>query len=308
MAMSVKPHNVAHARNRILGILIALGIIIFVLVMTAISSAESKKTIAVVRLKENVPITANALITEDMVEKYEMYYKEYKSYGTITFADGSVRSTVVKWDSRDLVLGKRFAAYYLRKSTILFWDSTLEQQTKKNSYLYSMDGELLNIQMTTTNDFGDMVVPGDSLNIRATYAETLYDLPTEEQYIMGKALSGGGINSDGVTHSTTMNLFSGVQILDMLNSQGQSIFDIYYKYTGMTKSEQQAQLASSDFLASVKPSAVLLECTSEQVEEYMAVQAKGATYQMTLLPRTNGSSIIDSLSDIQDALAGAAKN
>ena len=101
-------------------------------------------------------------------------------------------------------------------------------------------------------------------------------------------------------------LFSEVTILDMLNGSGSSVFDIYYQYIAMTKAEQQAALQDEGFLSSVQPASILLECTSEEVERYMQLQSVGATYQMTLLPRTSSSSITDSLSDIQTALAGIA--
>jgi hypothetical protein len=38
----------------------------------------------------------------------------------------------------------------------------------------------------------------------------------------------------------------------------------------------------------------------------MYLQELGASYQMTLLPRTSSSQITDSLSEIQEALAGIA--
>jgi hypothetical protein len=271
--------------------------------MTAISSAETKKTITVVRLKSDTPISANSLITDDMLEAYDMYYKEFQQYGTMKFSDGSTRSTIVRWNDKDLVVGKRYAAYYMRGGTVLFWDSTIADQTRKNSYLYSMSGELLNIQMTTTQDFGDMVVPGDTLNVRATYTAKVYNLPTEQEY----KLSGtNGSASDGVDVTKTDSLFSEVTILDMLNSSGSSIFDIYYQYIAATKAEQQAMLSDDGFLQSVQPASILVECTAEEVEHYMKLQAAGASYQMTLLPRTSSSSITDSLSEIQTALAGIA--
>ena len=175
-------------------------------------------------------------------------------------------------------------------------------QTRKNSYLYSMDGELLNINMQTTQDFGDMVVPGDSLNIRAAYTKTSYDLPSEEQYKM--SLTDSGLTNDGITQEVVEPLFEEVQILDMLNGSGASIFDIYYEYISMTKAQQQEKLLDSEFLSSVTPKSILLECTAEEVEHYMKMQKMGATYQMTLLPRTTSSAIVDSLSDIQEALRG----
>lgn len=304
MAVNLKSNNSSRAKNRLIGIVLALGVIIFVSVLTAISSAEMKKTVTVVRLKKDVAIPANSLITENMVEAYDMYYKEYKQYGTMKFSDGSTRSTIVRWQDRDAVLGQRYAAYYMRSGTVLFWDSTIKDQTRKNSYLYNMSGELLNINMTTTKDFGNMVVPGDSLNVRATYTTTLYNLPTEEEYKLSQEAGEGTYN--GVEVTNTECLFSEVQILDMLNSDGNSIFDIYYQYIASTKTQQQAMLSDDGFLASVKPSSILVECTSEEVEHFMELEANKADYQMTLLPRTSSSSITDSLSEIQTALAGIA--
>lgn len=303
MALNIKANNANRSKNRLLGIIIAACVVVFICIMTAISSAETKKTITVVRLKSDTPISANSLITDDMLEAYDMYYKEFQQYGTMKFSDGSTRSTIVRWNDKDLVVGKRYAAYYMRGGTVLFWDSTISDQTRKNSYLYSMSGELLNIQMTTTQDFGDMVVPGDTLNVRATYTAKVYNLPTEQEY---KLSSTNGTATDGVDVTKTDSLFSEVTILDMLNASGNSIFDIYYQYIAATKAEQQAMLNDDSFLQSVQPASILVECTAEEVEHYMKLQAAGASYQMTLLPRTSSSSITDSLSEIQTALAGIA--
>lgn len=304
MALNIKANNASRSKNRLLGIIIAACVIVFICIMTAISSAETKKTITVVRIKSDTPISANSLITDDMLEAYDMYYKEFQQYGTMKFSDGSTRSTIVRWNDKDLVVGKRYAAYYMRGGTVLFWDSTISDQTRKNSYLYSMSDELLNIQMTTTQDFGDMVVPGDTLNVRATYTAKVYNLPTEQEYKLNSA--NGAAASDGVEITKTDSLFSEVTILDMLNSSGNSIFDIYYQYIAATKAEQQAMLNDDEFLQSVQPASILVECTAEEVEHYMKLQAAGASYQMTLLPRTSSSSITDSLSEIQTALAGIA--
>lgn len=303
MAMKVKTQGSAKFKTRIIGILISLGLIVFVIIMSIISSAEARKTVTIVKLKDDVSISANSLITEDMIESYEMYYKEYKNYGTIDgFSDGKVRSTIVTWADKDIVVGKRYAAYYLREGTLLFWDSTLSDQTRKNSYLYSMTGELLNINMNTVSDFGDMVVPGDTLNIRATYNKKYYNLPEEEAF----KITGGKNYEDGIEVTQTSMLFSEVTILDMLNSSGNSIFDIYYDYISATKQEQAALLQDENFLASVTPSSILLEASPEEVEHYMELQSLGAAYQITLLARDGSSTIVDSLSEIQEALAGIA--
>ena len=304
MALKVKATNASRARNRLIGIFIALALIVFVCVMTAISAAENRKVVTVLRIKPDASLAANGLITDNVVEAYDMYYKEFQNYGTMKFSDGTTRSTIVRWSEKDDVLGKRFSAYYQRGGTMLFWDSTVGDQARKNSYLYSMSGELLNIKMTTTSEFGNMVVPGDKLNVRATYTTTVYTMPSETEY---KLTTGSGYDfGNGVEVQRTEPLFSEVTILDMLNGGGASIFDIYYDYISMSKAQQTAALKDGGFLASVQPASILLECTPEEVERYMQFKTLGATYQMTLLPRTSSSQITDSLSEIQEALAGIA--
>ena len=118
MALKVKANNASRSRNRLVGIVLAACVVVFICIMTAISSAETKKTITVVRLKPDAAISANALITESNIEAYDMYYKEFQQYGTMQFSDGSRRSTIVRWQDKDLVLGKRYAAYYLRGGTV----------------------------------------------------------------------------------------------------------------------------------------------------------------------------------------------
>lgn len=300
--MKVKSNTAGRAKSRVIGVFIALATIVFVCVVTSISASENKKVVSVVRLKDNV--SANSMITEDMIEEYDMYYKEFEQYGVVNFSDGTKKKSVVTWEDRDSIVGNRYAAYYLRGGTVLFWDQTVREQTKKNSYLYSMDGELLNIKMNT-EDFGDMVVPGDTLNIRARYQKVNYDLPTEEQY---KLTTEEGGTVKAVTTPVTEMLFSEVTVLDMLNSEGNSIFDIYYDYISKSKEEQAALLADSEFLTSVEPDTILLEVTAEEADRFMEIEANDAEYLMTLLPRTGSSSIIDSLAEIQSALNGTTKS
>lgn len=299
--MKVKSNTAGRAKSRVIGVFIALATIVFVCVVTSISASENKKVVSVVRLKDNV--SANSMITEDMIEEYDMYYKEFEQYGVVNFSDGTKKKSVVTWEDRDSIVGNRYAAYYLRGGTVLFWDQTVKEQTKKNSYLYSMDGELLNIKMNT-DDFGDMVVPGDTLNIRARYQKVNYDLPAEEQY---KLTTEEGGTVQAVTTPVTEMLFSEVTVLDMLNSEGNSIFDIYYDYISKSKEEQAALLADSEFLTSVEPDTILLEVTAEEADRFMEIEANDAEYLMTLLPRTGSSSIIDSLAEIQSALNGTTK-
>lgn len=301
MAMKVKKSTQVKAQNRVKGILISIGLVATVSIVTGISTYESQKTISVVRLKTTV--SSNALITEDMLEEYPMYYKEFKNSGTLTFSDGSTRQSIVTWDKRDSIINTRYSAYMLRTGTPLYWDSTVKEQKRKNSYLYSMKGELLNIKMST-EDFGDMVVPGDRLNIRVTYETTLYDLPSEEAYKLSLA---SGADIQAIQTNVKEMLFSEVSVLDMLNGKGESIFDIYYSFLSKTKEAQSALMANEEFVSSIKPDTILLEATAEEAERFSDIQSKSPEYLMTLLPRTSSNAILDSLSDAQKAVSNASK-
>ena len=305
--MKIKANNETKSKARFRGILLSIGVLILICIVLLLSSYESRKTITVMRVKENTSISPGALITESMIEPYDMYYKEFKNYGTIKTSTGETKSALVKWISKDKVVGNYYATYYMRGGTVMFKDGLTNTQEKKNSYLYNMKGELLNIHMNTVNDFGDMVVPGDRLNIRATYKASVYNLPTEEEYNLSLAGGSNGGNG-GVQVTQTEPLFSEVTILDMLNSNGNSIFDIYYKYASLPTARQKELLKDQSFLDSVKPASILVEATAEEVEHYHHLQEMGATYLITLVPRTNATNLTDSLAEIQTALSSVKDN
>ena len=111
----------SRTKGRLFGVFLSLIIIVVVIIGSYISSMESRKTVSVVRIKpDNGGIKAEALITSDMLERYDMYYKEFEQYGTVKFADGSTRSAVVLWEDKDKVINNRYAGYYLREGTVLF--------------------------------------------------------------------------------------------------------------------------------------------------------------------------------------------
>lgn len=296
VTLTPRTSNRKRAKNKVLGVLLALLIIVIVIVADVFATADSRKTISVVKL--NTSISANTLITENMLTEYKMNYKEYNNYGTQKFQDGTVRGTIVKWDDKDLIVGKKYSSYYMRENTVLFWDSMSNKGKRSNSYLYNMQGELINIKMSTS-DFGTMVIPGDTLNIYVTYTDNSYSLPTESEY------NNGDMGNRQVTK--TEKLFNEVTILDMLNSSGNSIFDIYYDFVAKSNAQRQALLKDEDWKASVQPSTILLEVTTEEALHFREISAKSPSYTMTLLPRTQSNSMLDSLAEIQYIYSGEAK-
>lgn len=269
-------------------VFIGLGVVIvIVLLINVFATAKLKEKVEVVQLKESV--AQNQLITEDNLQKVEMYAAEFKKVGEVVLSDGSTRSAVVRWDERKNIVGG-YAAYYIRKNTCIYWDALTHETQRKNSYLYKMDGELLKLDVSA-DVFGEMVVPGDRVNIRCIYTETNYNLPTVAEY---EAMEQLGLQMNTTTEVQT-KLFSGVSVLDMLNSNGESIFDIYYNLINLSTSEQQAMLNSSEFKEKTAPSQILLCVTAEEADMYMRISNKNPQYMLTLLPREGSNLILDAL-------------
>ena len=97
----------------------------------------------------------------------EMSVDEYERYGIVTLADGTKRKAVVLWNEIGAI-NNTYASYYIREGTPIYWDAIGNETPKQYSYLYNIDGELLKISIDPCT-FGQIIVPGDHLNVRAAY-------------------------------------------------------------------------------------------------------------------------------------------
>lgn len=290
------------AKSQVIGVILALLVIVVVVVVMFVSGMESRKTVEVIKLKKNVSM--NAPITDESIVSEKMYYKEFEKAGLQKMSNGKSRRAIILWSERTKIVGKTFASYYLRQGLPMYWDMVVKEQPKKHSYLYKLDGELLNINMNAV-EFGEMVVPGDMLNIRVRYSETVYDLPSEEQYLLTKDNRGTSTN---LTREKQEMLFNEVKVLDMLNSDGKSIFDIYYDFLAKPKATQVTMINNKDFLKSVKPASILLSVTAEEADRFMFISGKSPRFLLTLLPRTGNNVILESLADIDKAAKNDSKS
>lgn len=292
-----KLKNVSNNSKRNSVILILAVVVIAVIAMNFVSSMQMRKTVQVVSLVSAVP--QDGIIREDNMKMVEMSLDEYQRQGVVTLMDGTQRKAIVLWEERNQI-NNTYASYYIRENTPVFWDSIGNETPKQYSYLYNMDGELLKISMDA-DTFGQMIVPGDHINVRAAYTEQVYTLPTEEEYMLQM--------QTGISPQTSVRrqilLFNNVAILDMLNSNGESIFDKYYELLSLPKNKQIEMVQSEEFQKAVQPAEILLNVTPEEADRYMSIQSNGPTYMMTLLPRTSSNAITEVLNELQ---VGFARN
>lgn len=282
---------------------VVLGLILVVAVVLAlniISSFSLRQTVDIVKLKSAVP--QDGRITADNLVKDTMIKSEYEKVGIYTMSDGSKKRAIILWEDKDRIINA-YASYYIRQGTPVYWDSLSKETPKQFSYLYKMDGELLKLDIKA-DQFGEMLVPGDKINVRAAYTEQIYTLPDEQSYLLQQ--------QTGIEPQTSITeqilLFNNTTVLDILNGQGESIYDIYYNLLALPKSKQLEALGSDEFQDKVKPSQILLNVTPEEADNYMSIQSKGPSYMMTLLPRTNGNLITEALNELQTGLARQQSN
>lgn len=273
-----------------------LGLVVIAVVgINFYSSMKLKDTVEIVKLNSSVP--QDGRVIQDNMMKDTMLKSEYEKQGLFTLADGTKRRAIVLWEDASKV-ENAYASYYIRQGTPLYWDSLSKETPKKYSYLYKMDGELLKVDMNA-KEFGKMLVPGDKINVRASYSEQVYTLPSERDFMIQQQT---GIQPQ-TTEQKNVMLFNNVVVLDILNGQGESIFDLYYRLLALPKVQQQSIAASEEFQKQVEPSQILLNVTPEEADRYMGIKNKSPQFLMTLLPRTSGNLITEALNELQIGFA-----
>lgn len=278
------------SRQAIIILVVVLAVAATILI-NIILNQENRQVVEVLVFKDNVE--QGTYITSEMFTTKEMLLAEYNKEAEMTIGGERRRSIILANEKDVLVKANCYADYYMRANTALYWDAFTTIPTKKNSYLYEMDGELIKLDVSA-DVFGDMVVPGDKVNIRCLYTDTVYKIPTAAEY---QAMQQLGIETN-TTEEKLILLFSEVAILDMLNSSGESIFDYYYEYLTWPVSKQKAALEDSSFKKNTAPSQILLSVTAEEADNYMRIQNKSPKYMLTLLPRDGSNLILDALTEI----------
>lgn len=279
-----------YSQSKKIGFMLA-AVVVVIIGFNFFSSFYLRQQVDIVKLRTSLP--QDAMITEDNLVRGTMIRAEYQRLGLVQLSDQSVRRAIVLWEDRGRIINT-YAVHFIRHTTPIYWDSLGRETPRRFSYLYKMDGELLRIGVSP-DDFGEMIVPGDRVNVRVTYTEQSHILPTEREFVL--------MQQTGVRPQTTTQrqivLFSNTPVIDMLNGDGESIFDIYYSLLAQPKNVQREIANSVEFLERVRPSHILLNVTPEEADRYMYIQGKGPTFMMTLLPRTGGNMITEALNELQ---------
>jgi len=238
--------------------------------------AITQDTIAVLRVKAKDGIPAETVLTEENLEKYEIIRKEY---------------------SKDMVLAEhieyvleKYTVSNLRSGAILHIDEYGDVKPKKNEWLYGLkEKEGLTIPYNYLESGGDILTPGDRVRIRVKY-EVEETEDAEDSYYLDETYSSPTVKGK---KEVTDVLFDSIEVADMLNNKGHSIYEVYREVLRYPESERQRLLKSDSFMSNIIPKSLVLAATEEEASKYMQYRSNSIAILITLLARDENSIILD---------------
>lgn len=272
--MAGRPARNQSKKNLYLAFIIIITALLILWVYSMGRKAED--TVTVVMLKDNV--YKNQVITENMLQPYEMLVGEFEKFAVVN-ANGVKTRRILLWDERDMIINS-FAAYPLKANTYAeVRDFIKSRVDNSDNVLYSFPGkDIIKLDIATQDlqAFKTFLQPGDRLNISVVYSTTETILE-DDGY--------GGTIKNTVESFKTEDVFRDIMLADLLNSNGESILDIYASYKEMTVYEQANLDASQSFKESVTPVSLLVALTPEEKERYYYFSGKSQVEFKASLPQ-----------------------
>lgn len=263
-------------------LLFSLTIIVVSYFMITKASEDASDVVTVLRVKPSEGIPAYVELNEDMIEKYNLIRKE--------FTEDMVRA-----EDLEYVKGK-LTANFLRKDTVLYKDQLIDEKPQRNEWLYQVDdkNEVLTLPYNFLEVGGDILMPGDRVRIRVSYE--VEEAPAAAAGGNPNAIYSQSVNSVKKTEV----LFDSIIVKDMLNANSHSIYEVYKEVQKLDENKKQEVMKSKEFLKSIQPKALLLEGTSEQINNFAKYKGlDGNSFLITILSRKSSDVIVDQLPTLQ---------
>ena len=265
---------------------ILLLTIVFYATLSAINIRAyllTQKTITVVKLQG--PCIRNQMITKDNLKEYEMTEKEFYRYGLEQSKSG-INNRLIKWeDSKILTEGKEpvFFAYSKKNDDLLMWEDCIPTYIDKTRmFRYAYPGKNI-IELTVSgsnlNTFKKILQVGDKINIKCLYKKTLSTAVVRSS-VKRKSTSETYFDFDLLQID---DLFTNIEIADILNSNGDSILDYNEYVDGLPTSTRLELIQTEEYKRNIKASTLMLAVTPAEESLYNIYRKKdGATFLISL--------------------------
>lgn len=302
--------------KKLKNVFLILGIVgIFLLFRAQLIAGEQK--IEVVALKHDVKAGVEIDKYKDLV-RYKISRSDYESMNNQINADTEQKlSPVVLASEVDKLQGRKMcnftpAGTIMRRDmattetvTSNPWTKNIPEDKQYEIYTMDFDSEDVNTRL---------LVPGSKIRIRGILSiESQYVDEIRSRIVQKEKniYSGLSIINEGESvireyapnsHSNSVNslvkdvpvaeiVYPSIRVVDMLNSNGESIYDIYMSLLGMSYNERVRMLKtsvteqSSSFMKRVVPEKLVLVVSSEDASQLAEFEnLTGMKFKYTLLP------------------------
>lgn len=312
MAQKIKKVKTQNNQGKKMLVLCIMLVIMGGLIGLAYFVTQSKQEeINVVRI--NHAMTSGTVITEADIEPYPMLKSTYDTLGVVATESGDVttrRQVIIPWDERDNLYGMYLTNYLRQGDYITILDVTNEV-TMRNPWVANMteDQEVYTMPFSTTDVNTRLVYPGTRLRVRLVVS-----VPADQAPALRRKIEEAQKNLDGKTvrESILLNtelpdtndseyesvevaevIMDSIQITDMLNSSGESIYDIYMALLKLPINQRMAYLSTAlgdsdtalSFQSRVTPSSLCFVVDKESASILAEFEnTKSATLKYTVLP------------------------
>ncbi len=263
--------------------------------MIALKNIQAQE-LTVVGFKTSV--ATGTTITSDMIEEVPIVQAMYDKYGQETWvgADGNTYTTsrFIKWSDRDCLTGMTTKSAGREG---MFVDVTQLSNSKiENNPWYEEideDKELYTMDFDGSSAYQSYLIPGCVINLRYIWSVPA-DKETEYRNLIANKTSDdingfmesvipqGSLSSDdGVTVPISEKIFDNLQVVDFLNSDGESIFNIYYTLNALGESERSDYISrhADELAVSVTPDKIVFVLDSDQADKMAEFEATPNTTQ-----------------------------
>lgn len=278
-----------------------------------------QEEINVIRLKNTK--VAGDLLQENDIEKLSMPRSFYEEYGVQTYEENGkkvTRQAIVKWSDREKLVGKYMVNYtqsgtfmtdrHVTADTVLKnpWTSKIPEGYEVYTLPFSakdIDTNMLTIGTTLRVRSVAQVEAMQARELKKKIADNDKKLANGNYISTGESLivdaiqsQGGGLGaqwgetSSGNTVPVAEVIFDKITIVDMLNSAGESIFELYLDLLKKPVDERipylETTLEGSDtsFRSKVSPVSLILIVSRDEASRLAEFENLGANLKYTILP------------------------
>ena len=269
-------------KNASLSVLAIAGVAVLTIGMVVWVQSIGKKaeqTVSVVMV--NQPVHKNEQITSDMLKEYAMISAEAEKYADPS--GGSYSRLIPYTEDNVSAISGMIAAYAMPQDTLLMTNMLVSDVIdNSDTVLYSYPGKNLITLTAGTGDlqaFKSFLSPGDRINITAIYSEQTNVFKTDEN---------GERVEDIVDVFKEEDLFTDILLADILNSDGDSILDLYTYYNSLSVYDQIELSNTEDWKDQITPETLLVALTPEEETRYYQYLSKdNVEFHISLPQRTS---------------------